>query len=64
MERVRRIFASPGDAEAADRDQLRVMTPQERLDRALDLVAWYREARGENTHGFARVARVVPLERR
>ncbi len=64
MERVLRIFASPGEAQAADRDQLRAMTPQQRLDRAIDLIAWYREARGENTQGFARVARVVPLERR
>ena len=64
MERVVRIFDSHADAAAADRAELRAMTPQQRLDRALDLIAWYREARGESAQGFARVARIVPLERR
>jgi hypothetical protein len=64
MERVIRVFESHAAAAAADRDELRAMTPQQRLDRALDLIAWYREARGETAQGFARVTRVVQLERR
>lgn len=64
MERVIRVFKSHDDAAQADRAELSAMTPQQRLDRALDLIAWYRETRGETTQGFARVARVVQLERR
>ena len=64
MDRIVRTFDSPADAEAANREELRAMTPQQRLDRALDLIAWYRETRGETTQGFARVARIIPLERR
>ena len=64
MERVIRVFNSHADAAAADLAELSAMTPQQRLDRALDLIAWYREVRGETTQGFERVARVVPLERR
>jgi hypothetical protein len=64
MERVIRIFESHEAAAKADRDELVSMTPQQRLDRALDLIAWYREARGEIAQRFARVARVVQLEQR
>ena len=64
MERVIRIFNSHDEAAQADRDELSVMTPQQRLDRALDLIAWHREARGETSQGFARVAHVVRLEQR
>ena len=64
MERVIQVFESHEAAAQANRDQLAAMTPQQRLDRALDLIAWYREARGETAQGFARVARVVQLERR
>jgi len=49
MNRSVRILDSPANAEATDRDELRAMTPQQRLDRAPDLIAWYREARGETT---------------
>jgi uncharacterized protein YccT (UPF0319 family) len=62
MERVLRVFESHEDAAQADRDELAAMTPQQRLDRALDLIAWYREARGETQQRFERVAHVVQLE--
>ena len=64
MERVIRVFASHEDAAQADRDALAAMTPQQRLDRALDLIARYKEARGDTAQGFARVARIVQLEPR
>ena len=64
MERVIQVFESHEAAAQANFDQLAAMTPQQRLDRALDLIAWYREARGETAQGLARVARVVQLERR
>jgi hypothetical protein len=64
MERSIRIFATHAAAAQSDRAALAAMSPQERLDRALELFAHYREAFGEAGQGLARVARVVPLERR
>lgn len=64
MERVLRVFESHEDAAQADRDELAAMTPQQRVDRALDLIAWYREARGETQQRFERVARIIQLEPR
>ena len=64
MERVIRIFASHEEAAQADRDELAAMTPQQRLDRALDLIAWHKEARGDTAQEFVRVARVIQLEPR
>jgi hypothetical protein len=64
MERTIRVFDTHEAAAEAERDELRAMTPQQRLDRALDLIAWYREARGETAQRFARVARIVQFESR
>ena len=64
MERVIRVFESHEAAAQADRDDLASLTPQQRLDRALDLIARHREARGETAQRFARVARVVHLQPR
>lgn len=64
MDRVIRVFESHEDAAQADRDELAAMTPQQRLDRALDLIARYREARGETQQRFERVARIVQFEQR
>jgi len=64
MKRVVTIFGSHDAAAHADHAELAAMTSQQRLDRALDLIAWYRESRGETEQGFARVARIVQLEQR
>lgn len=64
MDRVVVIRASHEDAAEADRAALRMLTPQQRVDRALDLIARHREALGEAGQGFARIARIVPFERR
>jgi hypothetical protein len=64
MERVIRVFDSHEAAADADRDELLAMSPQQRLDRALDLIARYREARGQIAQRFEKVARVVQLEPR
>jgi hypothetical protein len=59
MDRVIRVLESHEDASQASRDDLAAMTPQQRLDRALDLIARYREARGESHLPFERVLRIV-----
>ena len=64
MERQIQIFASHAEAAQADRAAMAALSPQERLDRALELQARYRETFGEAGQGFARVARVVPFARR
>ncbi len=64
MERTVRIFHSFDEAEQADRVAWAAMTPQERLDYALDLAARYREGLGEAGQGFARVCRIIELPER
>lgn len=64
MERTVRVFRSFEDAEQADIEELSRMSPQERLDRALALIARHREAQGVAGQGLARVACVVPFGRR
>lgn len=63
---VKRIekFDSFEDAERANRRYYHGLTPQERLDILLDLVAAYRETQGEAAKRFARVYRVVKRPRR
>jgi hypothetical protein len=55
--------AAAAAAAAADARELAALTPQERLDRMLALIARHREALGEAGRGLARVARVVPFPR-
>ena len=64
MERTVRVFPTHAAAAEADRAALASMSPQERLNRALELHARYREAFGEAGQGLARIARVVPFDRR
>lgn len=44
MEKVVRRFASHEDADRADREEYRAMTPAERLDVLLELIARHNEA--------------------
>ncbi|MDC3954148.1 hypothetical protein [Polyangium jinanense] len=57
------VFHSFEEAERADEAYYASLTPQERVDLLLDLVASYRESMGEAAAGFERVCRVVELER-
>ncbi len=59
MERVIVMHASHESAAAADRAELKSMSPQARLDRLLRLQQAYREQLGDAGRGLARVARVI-----
>jgi len=64
MERTIRKFRSFAEAERADREYYRSLTPQQRLDILLELVATYTEGLDEAERGFKRVCRVVKRQRR
>ena len=59
MKRQIQLFNSFEEAEAADYAFYASLSPQQRLDMVLELVARYREANGEAAEGFKRVYRVV-----
>jgi|CXWL01.1.fsa_nt_gi hypothetical protein len=63
MERVLQVFASHEEAEKADRAFYASLTPNQRVDLLLDLVARERESMGEAGERLERVSRVVELER-
>ena len=63
MERVIQVFHDFDDAEDADDAYYASLTPQERIDILLDLVANYRESLGEAARRFERVYQVVDLAR-
>jgi len=56
-----RIFSSFREAEEADTAFYASLSPQERLDLLLDLIARHRESIGETTERFERVYRVTEL---
>ncbi len=64
MERVIRVFDDFAAADEADRWEYASLTPEQRLEILLDLVARYRESFGEAGEGFERVFRVVELSQR
>jgi hypothetical protein len=55
------VFRTSAEAEAADREMYRQMTPQERLDLALEL---YHRHYGDRIGRLARVYKVIERERR
>jgi hypothetical protein len=61
MRNVLRVFSSFREAEEADRALYASLSPQERLDMLLDLVARQRESMGEAAERRERVYRVVKL---
>ena len=63
MERSVFVFPSHAAAEEADMAAWAKLSPQERLDLALEIAARYREALGEAGQGFERVCRVATLAR-
>ncbi|HVJ91424.1 MAG TPA: hypothetical protein VM580_16590 [Labilithrix sp.] len=63
MDKSVQVFHSFEEAERADEAYYASLTPQERVDLLLDLVASYRESMGEAAARFERVCRVIELER-
>ena len=62
MEKIARQFRSHRESDEADRAYNRSLTPQQRLEILLDLIA---QAQGHETQpGFARVYRIVKLHER
>ena len=61
MERRVQVFRSFDEAERAELDYYASLTPQQRVDLLLELVAAWREACGGSEEGIARVHRVVKL---
>jgi hypothetical protein len=62
MDKIAQKFRSHRDSETAGRDYYRSLTPQQRLDLLLDLIAQTQP--DENKQGFARVYRVAKLHGR
>lgn len=61
MEKVVRKFHSFEEADRADREYYRSLTPQQRLDLLLDLIARQRESLDEASQRFERVYRIIKL---
>lgn len=61
MEKVARICSSFAEAEESDDEFYRGLSPQERLDIALELGRRHRASLGEAAERFARVYRIVEL---
>ena len=61
MERVVRKFSSFEEADKADREYYRSLTPQQRLEMTFELSSRLRESTGEDTQRLARVYRIVKL---
>ena len=56
------VFHSFAEAEEAERRYYASLTPQQRLDLQLEIIARHREALGQTDERLERVYRVVPLE--
>ena len=61
VERVVRRFDSFEDAEQAEAEYYAGLSPTERLEILLDLIARYRESLGEAAERFERVHRIIEL---
>jgi hypothetical protein len=61
MSKAVRVFSSHDQADRADEAYYASLTPKERVDILLDLVAAQQESTGEAAKGLERVCRVVGL---
>jgi hypothetical protein len=61
MDDVVRVFSSWNEADEADAEYYASLTPTERVDILLELVAQYRSSLGPAGERFERVCRVVDL---
>lgn len=64
MEKVIRVLNGFEDAAAEDRKYYASLTPQQRLDLALEIGRLYREGLSESGERFERVYRVIELHGR
>jgi len=62
-QRELRVFTSFADADQADDEQYASLSPTERVNILLELIAAQREASGEASTRFERVYRVTQLSR-
>jgi hypothetical protein len=58
-----RVFSSFADADEADDEAYAALSPAERVDVLLELIAAHREGAGEATSRFERIYRVTDLSR-
>ena len=63
MERALQVFRGFDEADRADAEYYASLTPQQRLDLLLELIARYRESLGESAERLERVHRVTELAR-
>lgn len=63
MEKVLRVFSNFEEADRADDEYYASLSPQERVDLLLDMIAAYRESLGETGQRLERVYRVVELSK-
>lgn len=63
MRRAVNKFDNSADARRANRHYYLSLTPQQRLDILLDLIAAYRDSQDEAARGFTRVYRITELGR-
>jgi hypothetical protein len=61
MEKVLKVFRSFEEADQSDDEYYASLTPQERVDILLDMIAAYRESLGETSERLERVYRVIEL---
>ena len=64
MKRTVRKFSSFRESERADREYYYSLTPEQRIDILLELVARYRKEHSDAPEGFKRVCRIVKLGER
>ena len=62
VEKTVQRFTSHAEADRADREYYRSLTPQQRVDLTLELVRQYRESLPPDEQRFKRVHRIVTLE--
>ena len=63
MQKTLQLFHSFDEAERADDEYYASLTPQQRLDILLDLIAAHRESAGETATRLERVYRLTQLSR-
>jgi len=61
VERLVCVFSDAEEADRADAAYYGALTPEQRLDLLLTLIARHRESLGATAEGFERVCRVVDL---
>ena len=64
MEKVAHVFASPADAEKAEMEYYRAMTPEQRMEIFCALLAQAQPDHDQAAEGFPRVCRIVKLPSR